>query len=187
MFRMILLTITLQILNGCTIGYPSSKYRCFESKVESGLNVPSMPNCSENNKNLEGTDTDSDGVRDDVQRYIASIEMKHDFLKRSLIQYARALQTTLLEYRKEERAQLNFSRTNLAINCLYSSDLGTPNSINEIIRIRKKLTELQLNTYKRRFAHRIWSSNVETQLVPSIKPQDACEFDIATMQGARWR
>lgn len=187
MFRMILLTITLQILNGCVIGYPSSQYRCYESNVEPGLEIPPMPDCKENNKTLRGKDADSNGVRDDVQRYIASIDIEHDFLKRSLIQYARALQTTLLEYRKEERAQLNFSRTNLAINCLYSSDLGKPNSINELFRIRKKLTELQLNTYKRRFAHHIWSSNVETQLVPSIKPQDACEFDIATMQGARWR
>lgn len=185
--RMLVTALYLLLLSGCAIGYPSFQYRCYESNVEPGLEIPPMPDCKENNKTLRGKDVDSNGVRDDVQRYIASIEIKHDFLKRSLIQYARALQTTLLEYRQEERAQLNFSRTNLAINCLYSSDLGTPNSINEIIRIRQKLTELQLNTYKRRFAHSIWSSNIETQLVPSVKPQDACEFDIATMQGARWR
>lgn len=183
MIRLLLMTLILLLLNGCATGYPSWKYRCYETQVKPGVDVPAMPDCRANNKTLGGIDIDNDGVRDDIQRYIAGLDFDHEFFKRGLTQYAQALRTTLLEYDRKEQAQLNSARINLAIDCALSADIYLISLFN----IRDEVKDLHLNTFKRRFAHSHWRSYLETQLVPSVVPEDACDFDIMSTKGERWR
>lgn len=174
--------VYLLIVYGDLIGSPSKwQYRCYSIDVKPGIDVPPMPDCSENNKTIGGIDTDNDGVRDDIQRYIASIQLDNDFFKRGLQQYAKSQRMGLLESGDTSKAQRNFTKFMLAGDCALSA------SVDNMFRYSGMVSNLNLNTISRRVNNRIWNSKLEVQLVPSVPPEDACDFDINHYEGKRWR
>lgn len=182
MIKSLFLVLCFSQINGCAIGYPSWKYRCYEVEVQSGVDVPPMPECGKNNRTIAGIDTDDDGVRDDIQRYIASIDINHPFHIRALHQYAKAARTATVESRYQEKAQLNFTKFNLAAGCAWSATLDGP-----FYQYTEVITALNKNTFKRRFANYKWLSALEVQLIPSLSSKDSCDFDANSYEGERWK
>ena len=183
----ILLTIPVVFFFDWPLDFPSWKYRCFKVTVDAGIDVPPMPDCRENNKTLAGIDSDKDGVRDDIQRYIAAIDIDHPYYKRGLTQFARALQKTILEHDQEDMAQKNFDLQGLAIDCESSAILDTQNPYTPTPH-GIELEDLQRNTIKRRLAYRKWHSYIEPQIVPSrMDRRKSCNFDINKFSGERKR
>ena len=186
MKKKILLTlgVLLYLYNfyGEIIGSPSQwKYRCYSVDVPQGIDVPEMPHCGLNNKTVQGIDTDNDGVRDDIQRYIASIEVEHAFFKRGLLQYAKKTQRALVESGDTSKAQRNFMGISLALDCAGSATVDKMYQYTEVI------FNMSRNTIRRRISHRIWHRKLEVQIVPSVPPTDACDFNINEYEGERWQ
>lgn len=181
----LLLTIVFcfSALNGCAIGvgYPSWKYRCYKVEIKPGEEVPAMPDCSENHKTLGGIDSDNDGVRDDIQRYIASIKNTSTFHKKALQQYARAERNAILQSEDPLNAQLNFSNTVFARQCVWAALVEQRFSYTDLI------SDLNRNTFRRRFADYKSRATLEVQLIPSLNSKDACDFDINQYEGERWK
>lgn len=178
---LLLLVVGVIVVYGGSIGYLSWEYRCYNVELGPELDAPPMPDCSENNKTLSGIDTGNNGVRDDIQRYIASIETDNDFFKRALQQYAKAQRTGIVESGDSSKAQLNFSKVNLALDCALSA------SIRHKYLYIESISEFNKNTFKRRFANNSWNSKLNTQLVPSLSSEDSCDFDVNKFEGNRWK
>jgi hypothetical protein len=68
---------------------------------------------------LEGIDSDNDGVRDDIQRYIALSYPESERIRAALTQYARTMQASLLDAHSEEMTVRHSHNLQRAIECLY--------------------------------------------------------------------
>lgn len=92
---------------------------------------------------LEGIDSDNDGVRDDIQRYIA-IEYPHsEKMRRVLTDKAKADQALILNaHDKEKVLEINVEQDK-TIDCLWYIDPGAASAN------RKKLKAQMLNTEER--------------------------------------
>jgi len=67
---------------------------------------------------LEGIDSDHDGVRDDIQRYIVLNYLDSAKTRTALTQYAKAVQTTLPEANDKQASLENEKEVSGAMDCL---------------------------------------------------------------------
>jgi hypothetical protein len=123
---------------------------------------------------LEGIDSDNDGVRDDVQRWIAIVFLNNQVIQQALQQHAVALQDTLSAV-DPAAAQEASSRELAAARCL-AHVAGTIEAYRESI----NLSEQVLNTSSRQDAYRAYT----TLFSPSFDSPDLdelgsfCTFDL---------
>jgi hypothetical protein len=125
---------------------------------------------------LEGIDSDDDGVRDDVQRYIVLTYPDSEKTRAGLTQYAQAAQQTLLDADNEARSIANANERVRAIDCLRYI-LG---SVDSASLIRDELKAKFLNTTVR---IKLWI-RADGQLggqvfrgTPIAERKDQCSFD----------
>ncbi len=125
---------------------------------------------------LEGIDSDSDGVRDDVQRYIAITVPESARHREALRDMARVIQWELLAQTKEEA--INIANEGVrSIECL--SYLGVRNQDRW-----EEVMALMLNTQSRLLAMDAHADRISSQVfkgIPYSQKRLACKFDVEAL------
>ena len=145
--------------------------------------IPPDPGRRKANSTLLGVDSDSDGVRDDVQRYILALEIDHPFYKRAQLQYAEAVQLVLAGTFTPEQADAARALLGNASGCAWSAT-GAMQWTKDV----DSLMDIILNTEKRRSTYQ--STLPERRNLfpgPAERAEDMCDFDINNFDGERWR
>lgn len=112
---------------------------------DDGKGIPGLPADpgKAGKKTLEGIDSDNDGVRDDIQRYIAIEYPNSEKMRRVLTDKAKADQALILNaYDKEKVLEIN-AEQDKTIDCLWYIDPEMASTH------RKKLQAEMLNTEER--------------------------------------
>ncbi|WED23240.1 hypothetical protein L3Q72_07570 [Vibrio sp. JC009] len=127
---------------------------------------------------LEGIDSDEDGVRDDVQRYIGENYYLDKELHTALTGLAIAYQDTILQHTSKEETFKQWSETTRALHCLYLADPEGAYSK------QQELKSVTLNTRARIEAHFEAQKHLSgrTLTVPSSKYDE--EICNGTMQAS---
>ena len=113
---------------------------------------------------LAGIDADSDGVRDDIQRYIALTYWDKPDLKAALRQYAVPLQQALLEADSEEAALVNTEELGRAFSCIEYRTM----SLDDAGNISDKLKIKMLNTKERSKAYLLYNQQLGGNIFPGL-------------------
>ena len=95
------LTIALSVKDNLDL-YSDVVTKSFEIDV-----LPPMPDEVENNSTIAGIDSDGDGVRDDVERYIASLPELDNIQKVELIKFVKVLQKSMIDANNKEVSIIN--------------------------------------------------------------------------------
>lgn len=85
--------------------------------IDKTLEVP-MPDEKVNNSTLAGVDSDNNGIRDDIQRYIIESYISSPDKKFALLEYAAILQQNLTDFNLKENVIFNTHRMFEASRCL---------------------------------------------------------------------
>ncbi len=136
-----------------------------------GGGLPPDPG-EEGRATLEGIDSDGDGIRDDIQRFIALTHPDSEKLRAGLTQFTRVVQEALL-VRDDKPLSLNASsRSDRAIECLYFLlSSGAADVINELH------AEI-LNTVERSRAYLTYDAQLFGGIFPSASQfKLSCAFD----------
>lgn len=121
---------------------------------------------------IEGIDSDSDGVRDDLQRYIAIKYQSSEKLRRIMTEMAKADQDFIKNHTDKTLVLEVVEQRNKHISCLYYID---PNTASKHL---QELERLQLNTNARTLAYikaNAMLSGMTFEAVIDAKSQ--CDFD----------
>ncbi|PJE64720.1 MAG: hypothetical protein COU90_00395 [Candidatus Ryanbacteria bacterium CG10_big_fil_rev_8_21_14_0_10_43_42] len=124
---------------------------------------------------LEGIDSDGDGVRDDIQRYIALTYLDSEKTRAALTQLALSIQDALLDADSEEMSITHAIEKNKAIACLVYT-----NGIDDAENIYDELLSPAMNTEKRGRAYIAYLGQISGQGfsgVPKDERKFACNFD----------
>jgi hypothetical protein len=167
----ILRTITLIIV--CLLLTASSL------KAEDGVVLPPDPG-EEGKQTLLGIDTDGDGVRDDIQRYIYFTYPDEEKLRLGLTYYAIEFQGVLADADDRDAAYEHAIKMTRHGECL--SYLKGEESIN----IERALDAEILNTRERSMAYITFSDNLGGRVIrsaPLKEWKDSCSFDVDATGG----
>lgn len=146
--------------------------------IDNSLQVP-MPNEKENNKTIAGIDSDGDGIRDDVQRWINEEFSTNSEIKSAIRQIAIGKQMDLLNSANREQSILISKKVLDSNHCLYSLT-----GLSKGAKIIRELNSKLLNTKERIYAEVKANSNFSGQAydLPVTKEDELalCDFDIVT-------
>lgn len=129
---------------------------------------------------LEGIDSDNDGVRDDIQRYIALTYPDSAKTRAALTQVAKHMQTELLDANNKQAAIADLTAGVNAMDCLYFI-VGSGN-------VRTIFNELKariLNTRERSEASILFNQQIGGQgigIAPIGERKSRCTFNPDTME-----
>ena len=145
--------------------------------------IPPDPGRRKANSTLLGVDSDNDGVRDDVQRYILALEIDHPFYKRAQLQYAEAVQLILAGTFTPEQADDARGLLSNASGCAWSAT-GAMQWEKDV----DSLMDIILNTQKRRSTYQsILPERRNLFPAPAERADEMCDFDIDNFDGERRR
>ena len=138
--------------------------------------IPPDPG-EEGKQTLEGVDSDNDGVRDDIQRYIILTYPNSAKVREALFQYAKSLQTSILESESEERSLENAQNNDLALICLRTM-------VDSAGQKRGEMRAEFLNTEERLEAFLVYSDHSGGKVfsIPFHLGETACDFDVSEME-----
>lgn len=125
--------------------------------VDSSLQVP-MPNEKENDKTVAGVDSDNDGIRDDVQRWINEEFSAQPKVKMAMRQLAMGRQLDLLSVSNKEQSIIASNKYLNDAICL-SSIVG----IDQKSKLNRELDSKLLNTKDRLYADNKANANFSGQ------------------------
>lgn len=111
---------------------------------------------------IEGIDSDEDGVRDDIQRYIALTYPEQPEIQKALRQLAKADQALLIDADDEAKTMENERKTSAAIECLFSKDIENTSQI------FKKMEAEYLNTKERILAQNKADSHLSGHVFSAV-------------------
>ena len=160
------LFIALIVLGACSSSSRSKKPSTeTTSEIPTDINLPPDPG-EAGLETVAGVDSDSDGVRDDIQRFIALTYPDQPEVQKALTQYAEATQQSLLETSDPVKAGANAEKNQKAIECLFFKDPGNAS------RTFDKIHAEILNTKERILANDKASSLLSGQIFPSARMKD---------------
>lgn len=146
--------------------------------IDESLQVP-MPNEKENNKTVEGVDSDGDGIRDDVQRWINEQFSSQPEVKMAMRQMAMGKQLRLLNINSKDQSIITVKKVLDSSECL-GGLIGT----DSMAKLQRELNSRLLNTKDRLYADIKASSNFSGQAynLPNTKADELalCDFDTNT-------
>lgn len=126
---------------------------------------------------LEGIDSDGDGVRDDIERYIALTYPNSEKTRAAATQNAKAIQALVLDSSDKEASIRNAQEESDALDCLsYIHGMGT----NTTRTIASELLAQMLNTDARSRAYLTADEHLGGQHYPSTPLAERklrCDFD----------
>jgi hypothetical protein len=171
-------------VTGCGGGGGSSS----GSAVATNTNVPTPDNLNlppdpgeAGKATLEGIDSDGDGVRDDIQRYIALTYPKSEKARAALTQEAKVMQAALVDANDKEKSVQHGRESGRSSECLLYV-FGTVDAKRET---RFKMEEIIFNTDERNRAYFTYNDQLGNEVFSSI-PYDerasACDFDVDALQ-----
>jgi len=139
--------------------------------------LPPEPNKEENDKTLLGIDTNNNGVRDDVERWI--YETYDNPIERGIfMQSARAYQKVIVDPSKaHETVRYSDDVLSCEFYWIYESS-PKPFDKYKHFANRKELKKIQFNTLKRHMAYERYNAEFNGEVFgapPTSK--DKCEFD----------
>jgi len=133
---------------------------------------------------LEGIDSDNDGLRDDVQRWIVLRYPNSEKTRTAFKQVSTDFQNTLLTANDKE-ASITASRDLLrSRECVYHVLGANPSTLLQIQFDLDQLRSVVLNTKLRSDAHMLADKNFSGQvyrLLPVGGKKDACRFDVDSL------
>lgn len=130
-------------------------------------NLP--PDPGENGKlTLEGIDSDADGVRDDVQRYIVLTYPDSIETQRALRQHTKALQAFILQAYNKDQALNNATKVNRAIECIFA----VSHNDNDAVKISRNLRSVLVNTEMRTRAYLAADKQLSGSTFPIVNIED---------------
>jgi len=97
-------------------------------------------------KTLEGIDSDNDGVRDDVQRWIALTYPSSEKTRTAVIQMAKAMQLILLNAADEANARTNSIAADKAADCISFVREQILGRDSDAYNLKRELEAIYLNT-----------------------------------------
>lgn len=124
---------------------------------------------------LEGIDSDNDGVRDDIQRYIALTYPESEKVRVGSLQLAKAMQIAILGSSTKQKSISSSFYVNKSIECLsYLSKYGIDGS--EVI---ANLIGKLVNTVDRYSAYSRYNQNLSGNSfrIPQYDRKSSCDFD----------
>ncbi|BBO18640.1 protein metal binding site [Candidatus Brocadia pituitae] len=144
-----------------------------------GVHLPPDPG-TEGKKTLLGIDTDGDGVRDDIQRYIYLTYPDDKKLRLGLTYYAKEFQGVLEDANDREAAYEHANKMARHGECLFYL------KGEESIDIRRALRATILNTRERSLAYITYSDNLGGRFIkgaPLMEWKHSCSFDVDNAGG----
>ena len=147
------------------------------------LNLPPDPG-EEGKLTLEGIDSDNDGVRDDIQRWIVLRYPNSEKTRTAFNQVSIDFQNTLLTANNKDQsieASRKFLRSR---ECVYHVLSANPSNLTEIKFDLDQLRSVVLNTKLRSDAYMLSDKNFSGQvyrLLPLGGKKDACRFDVDSL------
>ena len=144
--------------------------------------IPGLPpNPGEAGKaTLAGIDSDHDGVRDDVQRYIATTYPNSAKTRAALTQIAKVMQAALLDATDKEKSILHAEESDRSITCL----VYVAGSVSTERQLRLALMPVALNTDARNKAYFMYDDQLGGQVfsgTPYDQRAAACDFNVAAL------
>lgn len=143
--------------------------------VDESLEVP-MPNEKINDKTIAGIDSDGDGIRDDIQRWINEEFSTQPKTKMAMKQVAMGIQAQLLNTSNSEQSIITTNKFLNDLSCL-SYTVG----LDQKIRLSKDLISKTLNTKDRHYAKIKASANFSGQswVLPKTPEEEKslCSFN----------
>ena len=146
---------------------------------DTGVNLPPDPG-EAGKKTLLGIDTDGDGVRDDIQRYIYFTYPDDKKLRLGLTYYAIEFQGVLKDANDREAAYVHANKMARHGECLFY--LKGEDSFDIIDLLRAEI----LNTRDRSIAYITYSDNLGGRIIsgaPLKEWKDSCSFDVDATGG----
>lgn len=131
---------------------------------------------------LLGIDSDNDGVRDDIQRYIYFTYPNEKKVRLALTQIARDFQTLLPDAADPDKALENVKKMNCSDSCLDYIKGGVRNAM----KLSDALMAEILNTKERSFAYITFSNSLAGKtatLPPLAERKNCCLFDVDSIGG----
>lgn len=129
---------------------------------------------------LEGIDSDGDGVRDDIQRYIAFTYPSSERTRSALFQYARVQQMFILSSENRDAARLHAQERTKANLCLFYIRFDDAGRILDDLQAEVLNTLLRSSVYARSDA--ALSGTVVSLPTDKMQWKEACEFDPDVMR-----
>lgn len=133
-------------------------------------------------KTLLGIDSDNDGVRDDIQRYIYFTYPNEEKVRLALTQIAKNFQELLPKASDPEISHANVKKLYCNRDCLYYIKGGVRNAMN----ISRALKAEILNTKERSLAYLQFNNSLAgktTTLTPIAEWKNCCSFDVDDKEG----
>ncbi|MHC4320715.1 MAG: hypothetical protein ACYST3_00370 [Planctomycetota bacterium] len=149
--------------------------------ADNGVVLPPDPG-EEGKVTLLGIDSDGDGVRDDIQRYIYFTYPDEEKLRLGLTYYAKELQGVLADAVDREAAYEHAIKMTRHSECLWY----IMNMDEQIIDIEGALLAEILNTHDRSIAYITYSDNLGGKIImssPQKEWKDSCSFDVDATGG----
>ncbi len=142
-----------------------------------GHRLPPEPDPKINNATLLGVDSNNNGVRDDVERWIYET-YDHPIERGIFMQSARAYQKVIVD---PSKAHETVKYSDNALSCeFYWIYEKTPKPFDkyEYFSHRKNLKKIQFNTLKRYMAYEKYNAQFNGHVLDAPKPsKNKCEFD----------
>lgn len=158
--RMILLTTVLTILSACS---------------SSSNGTANSPSPSQETATIAGIDADHDGVRDDVQRYIAATYPNSAKSRSALTQYAKGVQASFVNVSTASQAVAHESQLLRAGACV-TATMGSASAITDI-------DARMANTPARVKSRSVYEGHLEGKVftIPSGDPATLCDVSPASL------
>jgi hypothetical protein len=154
--------------------------------VIDGHRLPPEPDPQINNSSLLGIDSNNNGVRDDVERWIyTKYEDKHGIVREVAMQGARAAQIIIQE---PERAKETMKFMDAATHCavyfeMFADSKNEPLSIDHFV-LGKEFDNIQFNTVQRARAYGEYNAALSGGVYDTPSSQEmkaACDFNVTEL------
>jgi hypothetical protein len=174
----------LFVLGGCESRSSVNSTTSTSTVATSTTTVPTTATTTipqyQDNGTVAGVDADNDGVRDDVQQYIASVRPNEARKREALMQYARTLQTAYTKVTTEAEAVNVESQIQKAVSCIvFMNEVTGKNNparaINNLMHNTPERLKAQLKYEK------FLDGKVFTVSSPGETATDVCDFDLNSL------
>ena len=161
-------------------------YNVLEAESINGYKLPLEPDAKVNNATLLGIDSNNNGVRDDVERYIIQTYKDEKIAIEIGFQVARAYNAVIEEPSNAEEVDKVLTKAQDCASYFEddADEFGDPILLDTDIVTSKKFKSIQLNTEVRIRAYLEYNRNLSGgvfSLTPTNKLKEQCTFEIEQM------
>jgi len=185
MYRIVIILLTIVALSlSANSDKTKSHLQKRKKEVIDGYTLPPEPDPKINNATLLGIDSNHNGVRDDVERWIYHT-YNHPIERGLFMQRARVYQMVILNPNNaKETVKYSDNALSCEIYWIYKS-VTKPFNKYKYFEDRKEIKKIQFNTIKRHMAFERYNAEFSGKILSSPSAsKDKCEFDKNGILGA---